>query len=528
MPWDQGERFRRRDRWRLAAILAVAFAIRLVFALRSNNLHYADELFQYLEQGHRWVFGYGIIPWEFRYGFRSWLLPGVIAAILHLARMLGLDDPDSYVKLVRGIFALFSLVPVAGGVFLAYRLHGRRAAYLAAMFLSFWYEMVYFASRTLTEPVAADFLIAALVCFFLRQNLWAAGGFGFAVGAVSAFRIQFAPASLTLLALYGAEQGMRHRLGVACATFLLTLLAAGVVDVLTWGEMFGSYVTTIKTYFLSGVDFEHKTSWDAYVNRLFLASAGLFLILFAGTVVRAAQRPEFPLYVLIVVIVGSHSLLGLKQYRFVFPVVPLLLILFSIQLALLWDKAPTVAKLVAAYTGLLSILGMWGVLPYERWEDRRVPLFASNPHLDLYLHLARRGSVRSVCDLTHWIQSGGYFFLHRDVPLLFPGEKVNDPACLTASHAVTFGARFTAELRAADFAPVKSFDRLLLWQRRGEVKDASMPECYGRFAPQPGIDLVLRGYPKKIFGVARREVERFEACLAAGRFTGFAFPEAGN
>ena len=55
-------------------IFAVAVALRVLW-FNSYSAHHPDELIQYLEQAHRIVFGYGVVPWEFREFIRSWLIP---------------------------------------------------------------------------------------------------------------------------------------------------------------------------------------------------------------------------------------------------------------------------------------------------------------------------------------------------------------------------------------------------------------------------------------------------------------------
>jgi hypothetical protein len=509
----------------LFAILIVAFGVRLAYALQANNIHHADELFQYLEQAHRLVFGYGIVPWEFRYGFRSWLLPGLIGAILYASDILGFHEPDQYTKIVRGVFCLFSLIPVAAGFGLAYRLQGRFAAHLAALLLAFWYEMVYFAPRPLTECMAAHFLMLALACFCRLQNRLTAFTIGLAAGLVLAVRLQFAPVSLCLVGYYVWREPRIHA-GICLGSFAAVILSAGLLDYLSWGTLFASYLTTLRVHLGFGLSEQYASPWNLYPHRLFAASAGMFLMLFAGTLLRATRKSLFLLYAIVIVVVLTHSLQAHKEYRYIFPVIPLLLIIFAIQLSILVQSSPRTGCLVAVYTVLLSILGMFGFLPYERWDNRPVPLFAPNPHLEIYQALSGDDSVRSVCDLTHWIQSGGYYFLHKDIPLVFPGDDVSNPACISASHAIAFDQRFASALRAAGFVPAATFGRLVLWERsHGGIP--ILPECYGKLAPQPGIDLVLADFPKQIPGITKTELDRFRRCLAEGGFTGFAYsPES--
>lgn len=56
--------------------------MRAAVALSGDFFIHPDEIMQYLEQGHRLAFGNGVVYWEFFYGARSWLLPGLIAGVL--------------------------------------------------------------------------------------------------------------------------------------------------------------------------------------------------------------------------------------------------------------------------------------------------------------------------------------------------------------------------------------------------------------------------------------------------------------
>jgi phosphatidylinositol glycan class B len=46
-------------------VFVMAFAARLLPVLVFPGIHHADEAFQTVEQAHRVVFGYGLVPWEF-------------------------------------------------------------------------------------------------------------------------------------------------------------------------------------------------------------------------------------------------------------------------------------------------------------------------------------------------------------------------------------------------------------------------------------------------------------------------------
>ena len=64
----------------LLAVMLLAVGLRLVPIIVVPSVNWGDEVFQAIEPAHRLVFGYGLVPWEFQLGMRSWLLPGIVAA----------------------------------------------------------------------------------------------------------------------------------------------------------------------------------------------------------------------------------------------------------------------------------------------------------------------------------------------------------------------------------------------------------------------------------------------------------------
>ena len=92
----------------LYVLLIAGFLVRTVFSLVSDNIHVPDELFQYLEQAHRLVFGYGLVPWEFRFGVRSWITPGLISFWLYLLKAIHLDQPPIYIATIKIFFSFVS------------------------------------------------------------------------------------------------------------------------------------------------------------------------------------------------------------------------------------------------------------------------------------------------------------------------------------------------------------------------------------------------------------------------------------
>ena len=84
----------------LPAILVLSATLRIAVGLTFPNYIVPDEIYQYLGQAHRLVFGHGYIPWEFRVGLRSWLIPLALAVPMAAARLV--DSSPAFGLAVMG------------------------------------------------------------------------------------------------------------------------------------------------------------------------------------------------------------------------------------------------------------------------------------------------------------------------------------------------------------------------------------------------------------------------------------------
>ena len=87
-----------------AAVFVAAFAARLLPVFVFPGINHPDEVFQTVEQAHRLVFGTGLVPWEFVYGTRSWVLPGTLAGLMMLASQF-CAGPSCYMPIIGSVLA---------------------------------------------------------------------------------------------------------------------------------------------------------------------------------------------------------------------------------------------------------------------------------------------------------------------------------------------------------------------------------------------------------------------------------------
>lgn len=417
----------------LAVILAVAFAVRVLIAYAMPSQCWPDEIFQSLEQAHRVVFGRGVIPWEFQEGTRSWLFPGVLAGVMKAVSWVS-SSPMAYLMACAALLSAVSLAGVWVGFRWAERVFGLRGAVITGVTCALWYELVYFAPKAMPEVVAGSILAAGV--FFASSNGEPSRRSVIAGALLLAFatmlRIQLAPAAGVCF-LYMLRRAPWRLRGEAVAAALSVALVFGIVDALTWGSLFESFVGNIRANLVEGRAKNYGMApWYAYFQcyALLWGPLGIAILALAG--LGARRAPLAAVTALLVLL--AHIPIAHKEYRFLYPALVLVVMLAGMGLAEIVEYVAkrrdartanfaTVAVLVAVVTASLTRandfydpgdvfqLGPHGH-PNLLWTERRGYLLAS-------LRIAEQPDVCGIALVAlHWGQTGGYAYMHQDAPLL--------------------------------------------------------------------------------------------------------------
>ena len=473
--------------WRhLPLVLVLAFAVRAGVALSGDFVLHPDEIMQYLEPAHRLVFGSGVTYWEYFYGARSWLVPGLVTAVLILFDALGFGEPRWYVAGVKLAFCAVSLAIPAGMYFFARRHFSEAAARGALIAGAFWYELIGFAHKPMTEFVATT-LLMALLALIVRpaeaaraQAVWSAAALAVFVGAV---RLQYAPIAALLCGIVLVRTAKRMRLLAVTAGLAL---AVGIFDAVTWdGRLFHSYVTNVHYNLILGPMRAGESPPWQYLEWLALAGGGLGVLCIAG----AAWRPRRYgfLLALIALTLAMHSVQSHKEYRFVFVVVPLWLLIAADLTARVgavmagWRRFryTPVRAIPAGVFGAVSIAGILNALPgqdrvYRAWSGETGAVrfvVDQDPIFTAYRYLATAPGVEAVWQLDRpHIQLPGYYYLHRAIPFYdtlmrsLIERSGADPSAL-ASHLVTG----EPTLSVSGYSVERTFDTVQILRRDVDV-----------------------------------------------------------
>ncbi|MBM4395189.1 MAG: mannosyltransferase, partial [Deltaproteobacteria bacterium] len=306
----------------LIAVCACAFAVRFLPARVVPNMVWPDEVFQSVEQAHRVVHGNGVVPWEFRDGLRSWLLPGALAGVVAATGWTSAGS-SGYLDGVAAALSLLALAPVIAAFAIARRRSGGGVAeaVAAAVAVACWFELAYFGPKALAEVVAAHLLVAGLLIADAEGGAspsrgriaWAGACLGLAV----ALRVHLAPAVLAGGAWLAWRWPGRARVALLAGA-AAPIAVAGLLDLATWGAPFASYWNNFRANVLEGRSEAYGVAdWDAYLRVVARAWWAGALLVVPAAAIGALRRPAWAATAAVVLV--THSLMDHKEYRFVFP-----------------------------------------------------------------------------------------------------------------------------------------------------------------------------------------------------------------
>lgn len=303
----------------LGAVLALALVLRVASMMFAPSIVHPDEVFQVLEPAHRLVFGSGVVSWEFKLGIRSWLFPGLIAGLMSLVGRIS-DDPSTIMTAVGLLMILSSLLVVYCATMWGYRARGLPGAICCGVVTATWFDLIYFASHSLTEVLAAHFLVLGMYLGIPGtrvESRWQLFWCGVCLGFAFFLRFHTGPA-IAVVSIFIAGREVRSRwLPLALGAAALTT-GAGVLDAVTWGTPFQSVWLNLYVNLIDhvGAGFGVQPMY-LYAGALAVYWSGALLLIIATALLGARRLPAA--LAAAVTIILSMTLIDHKEYRFIYP-----------------------------------------------------------------------------------------------------------------------------------------------------------------------------------------------------------------
>jgi GPI mannosyltransferase 3 len=412
----------------LWGVLALGAAFRLHGATHDDGIYWPDEVYQSLEPAHRLVYGYGLVAWEFVEGARNWALPGLVAGVLGLGRLLGLTDPAGYLPWVKGFFALVGTA-TAWATWRLSRAAGAStlAASGGAALFALASVPLYFAPRAMSENASVLPVVLGLALALPKGASRRALGAGASLlGLAVLLRLQNGVFCVGLLGVLLARRQWRDA-GLALGVLAGWALAFGLLDKLTWGRWFHSAIVYLDFNLVQGKAAQWGTEPFDYYPRV-LRRAMPVLSVSTGVLAVLALPRTWGLWVLTAAFVLLHAEQPHKELRFLVPVLPLFAALAGVGLdsvlRVLRGTPARATATVAVVAGALVSGASAGTLTFGdlgQYEQVRPKDSAWDDQGAVNRLLEAAGRRDDVCGLkvevVHLAWTGGYSYFHRKVPL---------------------------------------------------------------------------------------------------------------
>ncbi|HVP66388.1 MAG TPA: hypothetical protein VMT17_03910 [Anaeromyxobacteraceae bacterium] len=394
------------ERRALAFALSASLLLTLAAACSSDSVFQVDEYFQTVEFAS---YKLGTtpaaeLPWEFRARIRPFLQPAFYWALARAASVAGVQDPFALLRIFRaasGVLAWLALVALLRAAARWFPRPPWRSALSISLALP--YFVPYLAARTSSENLSTTFLLfgLALLAGTEEGGLPAAASGARALLAGLALGVSFECRYQVGMSVAGVVLWMLFRRRARHAALLAAGLAAAVaagVAVDAWG--YGALEFVPWNYLRVNV-FEGKAATFGVLP--FFAYPFVFLLLFPpfGALLFVAlalfwwRSPRHLLTWVTVPFVVGHSLVGHKEFRFMFP----LLAPATLCLLLLWAEPGSAAGRLARLLRLLRAVwfgrGTWAASAAAALVLCLLPS-SDNFGLQRYFHDHARDDVRWV------------------------------------------------------------------------------------------------------------------------------------
>src|ERR1051326_1258003 len=402
--------------WYLFAVLVLALLLRLALFHTSPSIYWADEIFQTQEPAHHLAYGPSVVTWEYRLGLRSWVLPALIAVIIKSTAWLA-PGSSGYIFGTAFFFSLLSLAAVWFAFAWCKKYFGIQYAVLAAFSAAIWFELVNFGPRALNELMAGYLFLPAIYLGSLQsdqksQSKWRMALVGLLLGLTVCLRIQYGPAVL-FFGLWIMSRDWKTRFLPVASGIFLVVIAFGIVDYITWSVPFYSYYA----YFRENIVHDRAADfgvlpWYYYFSSLFVHTGPIALFALLGV-----RRSPILGWISLAILL-PHSVIAHKEFRYIFPVLPILMVLASVGLIdslqflerkIKWRSSEQTRWLIAGGFVLACSLALASQFP--RWHK-------ASGGLRAFSRLSKEPNACGVAMFKiHWWDTGGYAYLHRPIPI---------------------------------------------------------------------------------------------------------------
>ncbi len=316
----------------LTLILFAAVFVRILSVLFSKGFGMHDDHFLVIESAQSWVDNFDYNDWlpssSNQPSGHSWFYCGLHYFLFKGLQAIGIFDPQTKMYIVRFLHAVFSLITVVLGYKIAELVSGKSTARMVGLLLAIYWFMPFLSVRNLPEVACIPFLIIPTWMLLKPSRIPFALHFvlaGFIAGIAFSIRFQsilfIGGLGLALLIQKKWKEGILFSAGAA----LSMALVQGIIDKIIWGHPFMEFHEYVR-YNIEAAEQYIVQQWYMYFALLLglLLPPVSFFLLFGFF---RSWKKHLLLFLPSFIFLAFHCYFPGKQERFIFPIIPSVIIL---------------------------------------------------------------------------------------------------------------------------------------------------------------------------------------------------------
>ena len=365
----------------LFVLILLAFIPRFIAAVFSKGYGMHDDHFGPIEQPFQIM--HDITYWSERtapHG-HSIVYPSLHYLLFNGLNAIGIQNPQAIMYVVRFIHALYSLLVVFFGFKIAEVISNRETAKKAGLCLALFWAFPFLSVRNLIEVVCIPPLMAgfyyALISKDKLRNAFIAGLW---LGLAFIFRYQTLSIAGTLGLVLLFRKEFKQTFLFAGGFIAIVAVIQCSADIFAWGYPLASFLEYIGYNATHGQEY---TTGPWYNYSLLILGAFIppmsFLLLYGFF---RNWRKTYLILIPVMVFFISHSLFPNKQERFIFPVVPIILLLSVVgweeyvKGSLFWSRHKIVLKSLWVWFWVINFILLVPFTTYYSKKSRVEAMYA--------------------------------------------------------------------------------------------------------------------------------------------------------
>ncbi len=318
----------------LLFILVIALIIRLIAVVFSKGFGMHDDHFLVIEISQSWVEGKDVYDWfsskqEDNESGRSFIYPGLHYYFFKCLEVAKIHDPQLKMYMVRFLHALFSLLTVYYGYKIVEKYSGEKTAKQVGLILALLWILPSMSVRNLIEMVVMPMLMISswwiIISEERKHKWWLLFAAGLIVGIAFPIRYQtlFFSGGLAI-ALFLRKKYIES---IVYSLGMLTTIAiiSGWLEWMLWGYPFGKVIYYVKDNFANANNYSSQPWFNYILQVLIIFIPPVSFFIFLGQF--KMYKKYFLIFIPTLLFFAFHSYFPNKQERFIFTILPFILMM---------------------------------------------------------------------------------------------------------------------------------------------------------------------------------------------------------